>query len=220
MEKKDEQNPDIKSGDEGEVIEPAKFQAVVEELKQSRQERAFYKEGFEGLTAKIEELEGKLTKAPEGELSEEEKQKKLIREVLNENNASSAKANKQAAIDKFIADNKEFHVDNDPTGLKKQAFLDKLSFFNLDSLDGDKFVSAVKDAYRLAGGSDSTTQSPRDIQNPYSITPTNGTQLPPKKDEEFSDEEKKVMERTGISPERFKTMKEKNPDFIAGLFRR
>ena len=192
--------------------EPATLDAVVAELKEIRKERAFYKEAFESMMKKPEE-----TPAPEQKPEPTEVEKTVL-SVLQQQEAARVKAMKQATLERFFTENKEYHPDNDPTGLKRQALVNKLAMFNTDGiLTESQFLSVITDANRLAGGSGSQTKIDKDI-NPYSVTPT--SQSPggqPTKDSDLSDVEKAMLQRTGYSVEKYRTLKEKNPDFVKQL---
>lgn len=190
------------------VPEPATLEAVVAELKEIRKERAFYKEAFEGMLSKKEEI-------PEQKPVEPTEIEKTVLSVLQQQEAARVKAMKQAALERFISENKEYHPDNDITGLKRKALMEKVARFNTDGiLDEQSFTSVIKDAHRLAGGSDSSPKTSKDV-NPYSVTPTSqtpeGNRTP---ESELTDKEKKLLERTGYSVEKYLKLKKEKPEFI------
>lgn len=142
----------------------------------------------------------------------------VVKQVLSEEKVSKAKTNKQVAFEKFITDNKEFHPDNDITGLKLKALENKIARFNTDGItETEDFYSVFKEANILLGGIDSQTKTSREVQNPYSSTPQ--TKITPQKnlDGELSPKEKALVDRGSATKEQILKMRETKPAFLAQL---
>lgn len=200
-EKEDESDADVKA-------------ALIEELKELRKERAIYKEIAEG---KLAEEKKPVEKIPE----EEEKIISTVKKVLDEEKSGMVKANKQAAINKYITENKEFHPENDSLGLKRDALLNKLNLFNTSSLSTvDEFYSVIRDAHRLLVGFDKQPDTEGKNKNPYSDSPTPKPQPQPVAENGLTQEEKKLIETSGWTVEKYLKTKEKHGDMIAGLLSR
>lgn len=203
-----------KAEDTAQIEEPATLAGVVEELKETRKERALYKEVLDGLLAQQSKPEVPETPTTETEVE------KAVRLALEQREASRTKDLKQSVLGKFIAEHKEYNAENDPTGLKRQALTNKLNLFNTDGIASESdYLTVIRDAHRLAGGSDTTPQTSKDIPNPYSSTPTTPSSVVPTKGDELDDAEKAVIAKVGMTPERFKELKAKNPDFIKQIMK-
>lgn len=180
--------------------------ALVEELKQERKKK---QELAEELARKNN------PPAPAPEPSQIEKE---VEAVLAKKEASKAQANKSAAFEKFISLNKEFHPENDPTGLKRQALETKFNRFNLQGVIEERdFFDAIKDAHRLLGGTDTPPVISKEIPNPYSTTPTPTPTPTPAPDGDLTPKEKKLMEKSGWTKEKLLKLKADKPDYLESL---
>lgn len=154
---------------------------------------------------------------PNKVLTEEEKIEALLDRKLADRLASDAQANKKAAFEKFITDNKEFHPDNDPTGLKRDALQKKFNQFNTDGLTKvEEFIAVIGDAKTLLLGNDSQ-QSASKNNNSYSQSPTPRGNPPAKKDEVLTPRELKLAEQTGRTKEQILKLKTKHPELVQNL---
>lgn len=186
---------------------------LVEEIKTDRTKRQDLVEEIKGLK---EEPKTPVVETPETDVATQ------VNKVLAERDASRAKANKKAALEEFVAGNKEFHPENDPTGLKREALEKELGGFNLDGVVEVKdFVSVIGKAKALLSGIDTAAQTPpeKEIKNPYSSTPQTPITPEPVEDKNISPTEKKVMEQAGMTSEKFLELKEKMPAYINKLVR-
>lgn len=184
---------------------------LVEELKESRLKLAT----AENL------LKANAEKKPEGEtkpLTDDEKLDLAITKKLAEKSASDAQANKKAAFEKFVTENKEFHPDNDPTGLRRDALQKKVNQFNTEGLQTvEQFLSVIGDAKKLLLGSDTEV---------YTSTRKNLDSFPtPKPDpagrqpEVLNPKELKLAAMPGNTKEKILKLKAKNPDYLAELLK-
>lgn len=147
---------------------------------------------------------------------EDEKIAAAIAKVLSQKEEDRAKANRKAAFDKFVAENKEYHPDNDPSGLKRTALEKELAQFNTNGIvETDDFVKVIGKANALLRGTDTPRQANTD--NPYSSTPSNPAPPAPGPDKDLSEQEKKLIDRNGWTKEKYMSLKAKMPDFIEGL---
>jgi len=181
---------------------------LIEQLKTEREAKNIYKEQLE----KKDE-----PKVPE----EDSKIVEVVRSVLNEDKVAKAKANKTAAFEKFVTENKDFHPDNDPTGLKREALKNAFNRFNTEGMFSvEEFVSVVRDAYRLLGGNDTNPETLMGEKNPYSstiISPKAPTTIV---DEDLTSVEKKFLEKNpSWTKERLLKVKSRNPEVLEDLFK-
>lgn len=149
--------------------------------------------------------------------TDEEKLEALLDQKLKEREALNAKANKTAAFEKFVTENKEFDSENDPTGLKRKALQDKFNQFNTEGLSKvEEFISVIGDAKKLLPGNDSQVDTTRET-NLYS-NPGKTNNLPPRKpNDELSPKELKLIAQSGTTKERIMKLKATNPEFLEGL---
>jgi len=209
--KLDEQGNPIPKVTEHKDDEVAKVNAqLVEELKEERVKIAL----LEGILKEKETVIEKQPKAPE---TDEEKLEALLDKKIKERDALNAKANKTAAFEKFITENKEFHPDNDPLGLKRKALQQKLDQFNTDKLTTvEEFSAVIGDAKSLLGGNDNHVDTTKG-QNPYSNPPRSNPNPNGRKDDELSPKEMKLIQTTGKTKEQILKLKAKNPEFLAQI---
>ncbi len=154
---------------------------------------------------------------PNKVLTDEEKLELLLDKKLKEKEALSAQANKTAAFEKFVTENKEFNPENDPTGIKRGALQQKFNQFNTDGLSKvEEFIAVIGDAKTLLLGNDTPADTTRDkilYSNPgkIHIDPTG------KKDIGLTPKELKLAQTTGKTKEQILKLKLNNPEFLEGL---
>lgn len=189
---------------------------VVGELKEDREKRRLLTEENEVLKQALEQA----TKANLATNLPDDLAKVVeaaVEQKLSQRDASSAQSNKIAAVEKFVAENKAFHPENDTTGKLREALENKLKQFNTQGLySSEDFYTVIKDAASLLGVN-TTPQPSSEIPNPYSsmsrspITPTAADTT------DISPLEKKLIERNGMTKESFLNLKAKNPAYINNL---
>lgn len=185
---------------------------LVEQIKDFRLQNATMKDVIE---------KGKET-PPETpkELTEDDKIALKVKEALQAEKSSNAQANKKAAFEKFVADNKEFHPDNDQTGLKRDALQKKFNLFNTDGLVTiEEFYSVIGDAKKLLLGNDTPKEPSEEVKSPHSSTPTPKSHPNGKPDDVLTPEELKLAETTGRTKEQIIKLKAKHPDLVDDLSR-
>ena len=184
---------------------------LVEEIKDLRLKLGI----TEGLLK--EKSEKKPEVDPNKVLTDDEKLEALLDKKIKERDASNAQANKKAAFEKFIIDNKEFSPENDPTGLKRDALQKKVNQFNTEGLTKlEEFLSVIGDAKTLLLGNDSPVDTTKD-KNPYSNPGKNQPNPDGKKEDILTPKELKLAQTTGKTKEQILKLKIKNPEYLAGL---
>lgn len=187
---------------------------LVEEIKGDRKKRQGLEEDIVTLQTTIKKSVKAATSNPE-----DERIQSVVAEVLKTNDASKAKQNKTIAFEKFVTENKEFHPDNDPTGLKREALERKLKTFNTDGLtEIEDFTKVIGDAKTLLG-QDTSSQTPTDeeVKNPYSSTSKNTSSPTEALDKDLDPKEQKLIKQAGFTKESYLALKVKQPAFINGL---
>jgi len=181
---------------------------VVEEIKSMRVSNRELKEENVELS-KPKEV------TPETKDPDTEKVSAVVKAVLEEEKASRAKSNQVTALEKFIAEHKEFTVDNDPTGLKRDALVRKLKIFNTQGLEStEDFYSVIEDANRLLGNVD-TKPKTDDVIDTSTPTPDQTPNTVVSK--VLTPQEKKLIDRIGWTEDKFLKTKAKRPDYVADL---
>lgn len=192
-----------------EQLEKDKVSLVGEskDLRTSRQEK----------DVEIQILKDQLEEKSEKDNPENKDMDSAIEKALIRREADKAKTNKVTALDQFISSNKEYSEENDPTGLKKEALEKEFNSFNLSDLtEVSQFDAILKKANTLLGRGDTTTSPDEEEEN----SPTPGSTEQPKaeiKEGDVTEEEQKLIERSGMTVERFLKLKESDPTFIESL---
>lgn len=202
------------NGDETITSEEAKklkdaLTNTVEELKELRKKNKELSEKIAPVTPP-EKIDDESTKIVE-----------VVKKVLKEEKMSSVKTDKQVALEKFIAEHKEFHPDNDASGLKREALEKKLNRFNTDDIiDVNEYYEVIEEAYTLLGKNDNNQNTSKEIKNPYSSTVI--SRMTPKKTEvnELTPKEQKLVDRGATTKEYILKLREKNPSYLASLLQR
>jgi DNA-binding phage protein len=155
---------------------------------------------------------------PNKVLTDEEKLEALLDKKLKEKAALDAKANKIAAFEKFIRENKEFDPGNDPTGLKRDALQKKFNQFNTDGLSKvEEFLPLIREAKILLLGNDSPVDTTKGDLNPYSNPGKTYNNPPVNKSTELTPKELKLAQQTGKTREQILKLKLSNPEYLEGL---
>lgn len=180
------------------------------ELRKSRQDKE----------TEIELLKEQLKAATDknNENPEEEKIRKAVAAELAKETTAKAEANRKKAFEKFVAENKEYHPDNDPSGLKKQALEKELAGLTSwqSTVEVDDLVTVIGKANAYLRGVDTSRQNDTTVA-PYSSTPNSPTSPVGDDKDGLSPQEKKLIERNGWTKEKFLTLKGKMPDYVANL---
>lgn len=145
---------------------------------------------------------------------EEDKIREAVAKVLSEKEVIKSKDNKKAAFDKFVSANKDYHPENDPTGLKRAALEKEYDTFNSSGVtETEDFMTLIEKANTYLRGTDTARQN----NNQYSSTPSSAT--PPKEtlSSKLSEPEAKLIQRNGWTEEKFLGLKAKMPAFIEDL---
>lgn len=189
---------------------------LVNEIKEDRKAR-------QALKDEVETLKTALTQSVEGNKNpEDDKVKSVVENVLASREASRATNNRKIALEKFVTENKEFHPDNDSTGIMREALERKLSSFNLSGLsEVDDFIKVIGEAKTLLVQKDTGTKSSieTEVKNPYSST-SQSTITPTVKDTTgLTAAEVKLIGQAGFTKEKYLELKSKMPSYINGLLK-
>lgn len=172
--------------------EAAKATGLVEELKELRRKKGLDENGQPIPT----------TQAPDDIVTK-------IREVLNEDKMKAAEGNRTKALQKFYEQNKEFHPDNDVSGLKFRLIEDELKNFKTDGLYSEEdYLKLFNKSKSLVmnGDKDGGTLIQGDASNG-----SGGGAGNPRAAEQsrLISEERKLIEQEGWTEERYLTLKGK-----------
>ena len=142
----------------------------------------------------------------------------VVEQVLNRKNESVAKTNKQVAMESFISANKEFHPENDPTGLKRQALEEKINRFNTSGLfEAKDFYAVIEEASILLGKNDKSQKTFKEEQNPYSSQSFATTQPKSIPSNELTQKEQRLVDLGKTTKEKLLKIKASQPGFYDSL---
>jgi hypothetical protein len=187
----------------------AKLANAGSELSTMRQSKAEIEGERDALKVKLQSLE---QPTPATDAAE------VVKQALEARDREDAQRSKASAETAFKNSHKEFHPDNDPGGLKFEAYKAYLKKFSDSGLKSEKdFSTLYEDAYVLMNKG----QSPKDERiTPSPHVPLNPSN-PPREisSDKLTYEEKRVVERLGWTEDKFLKMKETRPDYIKSLFK-
>jgi hypothetical protein len=210
-------NPDANIDTKGGEVTPEEvnelktnLKNVVEELKELRKKNK-------------ELADASIITPPDKEPEEDETTKivKVFNELRKQEKEIEAKTNRQVAFEKFIAEHKEFHPDNDITGLKRQALEEKMNRFNTSDVTeiGD-FYSVIEEASILLKKNDNSSNTSKEINNPYSSSSFPKVAPSVLKTSKLSAKEQKLVDSGQVTEERLLKLRETQPSFLRQLLER
>ena len=172
---------------------------VVDELKEERRKRR--------------EAEEKLNPSkPIDEVSEK------VRVALMEDKKKQAELNRVKALEKFQEENKEFHPDNDPGGLKMALLQKELNGLKTDdAVLAEDFLSLLDKAKRLIPTI--APETPVTIV-PIASTPTTATPPRVRVESKLTPKEQQAAQSVGWTEEKFLKIKTAQPRFVEQLLSR
>lgn len=134
----------------------------------------------------------------------------LIEQALTEKETARRKAELESAIAEFKNSKSEFQTD--AAGIVFGKFTEHLKKFNLSDLSSkDEAKARLEEIYRFVNFKENDNSNVD-----YEGTPQGGS-VPAVKDGQIKADVKSAMEFSGVSPERFKQLKEKYPDQFNSL---
>jgi len=145
---RDDQNLNSGGADDTSNIEstPEELKAQIAELEKSRSDDSLlYKKNEEGLVAQIKELRAKVR-----EEKPDDPVTATVKKLFFEERQKEIAVNREVALNEFWSRHKEFHPDNDPTGLKRVALESALKRLNTsESFAKEQILSDFEDALKL-----------------------------------------------------------------------
>lgn len=142
---------------------------------------------------------------------------KAVADELARIKSKEAEDNSKKAFEQFIIENNIYSEDNDPAGLKAEALRKQLGRFNTTGIHSvEDFKSVIKDADKLLRQGDDNPVKTVDNPDDASL-PTTGDGATPLKTTKLSDAEKRLLERSNMTEERFLELKQKQPGMIKDL---
>ena len=171
-----------------------------------------------GMTEQIKDLRKKLQEAllvkpAEQPPTNESDVEKAVRQVLEKNRKGEAERNRIDALNRFWISHKEFHPDNDITGLKNEALMASLKRLNTTgNYSTEAILKDFEDAHRLMSNNQST-QAKSDLNKIASTTSTPGSPTTTE-GSKLSPEQEKLRKEKGWTEEKYLKMKAKYPQVI------
>lgn len=145
----------------------------------------------------------------------EAKARQIVKSILDEEKSTKIEMTRSEFEAKFKSSNPEFLPENDPAGIKFQAFKQVLSRFNTQNLNDEQSLATVYgDAYTLMTG---TKQKPKSESSPYAFSPVSGGGIQVTTDGDLSSKEAKLLESSGWTKEKYLKLKTNQPQFVNQL---
>lgn len=145
----------------------------------------------------------------------EQKAREIVKSILDEEKSTKIEMTRSEFEAKFKTSNPEFLPENDPAGIKFEAFKKVLGRFNTQNLNDEESLAAVYgDAYTLMTG---TKQKPVSSSSPYAFSPVSGGGIKEAADGDLSPKEEKLIESSGWTKEKYLKLKTKQPQFVSQL---
>lgn len=143
-----------------------------------------------------------------------------VKEILQKDRQKEAEANRGKALNKFFEQNKEFHPENDPAGLKFRLIEDELNNFKQDNLYSETdFLTLFNKARNLAMANDEADGG-TSLKDDGS-TPAGGGAGKPRatNQSQLSPAERKLIDQQGWTEDRYLRLKAKPgmADYISRL---
>jgi len=187
---------------------------TVEELKKLRIKRASAEP-----VAITEEPEIDILDTNGGGIDEKTAQQ-LIDEALNARDVKGVAERRAAMLEQFRSSKVEIKIENDPAGIKFDAFRQKLSRFNIGETASDEdYLSALEDAYRLMTNAtpskDGIVPAPQ-VEEPVAA-PSEPTIV---KDDQLTSQEKRMIDTTlGGDTAMYLRQKAARPAYVASMLK-
>lgn len=183
-------------------------ETLVNEVKELRSKKQLTEQERDDLATKIEEL--KKVNVP-GEKPQVDVAQ-TVEDALIKRDEQSRLRNKEKAMIRFISEHPELSPSNDEAGIKKSAFDNKLSIFNMNGLnDVEEFISIFSSAYALLGKAEVIVEDDQKIVTPPITPPQPGSEDPDKlqpKELEY------IKNNLGGNIDRYKELKKSQPKAI------
>lgn len=192
----------------------AMIEAQKAALAQAEQDKTATVGELKDLRIKKQELEAQLqsaqTKAEDIQPTDTEA---AVNAVLQRQRQEEAKQNRAKAIEAFRQSTPEFSPASDEAGIKFSAFEREAAKFNFDGLHSvEEFKDRLKEVHEFMNRGQSTRD---DRMNVHRGTTENIDSDPPTQEGVLDAREKRLLEMTGWTKERYLRLKEKQPDYVA-----
>lgn len=166
------------------------------------------KEQFDNLLAELKDLRTKREGQGESTVDVDKK----IADALSAKEKEESGKNWDKALESFLKTHKEFHPDNDPSGIKKAALDRELKVLNRDGLTSVEELTSLLDKARIL-----VTANIAPVVDPVHLDPSlpRNDNAPVGSDvNKLSPKELRVIEQIGWTPERYLKLKAKDPVFV------
>ena len=145
----------------------------------------------------------------------EAKAREIVKSILDEEKSTKIEMTRSQFEANFKTSNPEFLPENDPAGIKFEAFKKVLGRFNTQNLNDEESLATVYgDAYTLMTG---TKPKSKQGSSPYAFSPVSGGGVQVTTDGELSPKEQKLLESSGWTKEKYLKLKTNQPQFVNQL---
>lgn len=166
------------------------------------------------LVSEIKELRAKKDPSIDATLVED-KAKEIVNKILSEESGKKSANERVVAEEEFKQKFKEFHPDNDPSGIKYTAFQKSLQRINLSGLKtSDEYKEAFEDAYLVMNKQSIKNGS---YSNQSDFNPEMGGNIRSVDADNLSPKEMKLIKQQGMDKAQYIKMRDKRPAYVREL---
>lgn len=149
---------------------------------------------------------------------------KEVANVLAKRDQDRLKKNQTRALSLFWEKHKEFHPDNDSSGIKTEAIKSALNRLNTEgNIEIDDILDDLETARKLVPGIKDSPNDGKNQRNPYDSdnrNPSGGDALESETDDKvMSNVERKLAQEKGWSDEKYLKLRSNHPKMVADLLR-
>lgn len=149
---------------------------------------------------------------------------KEVANVLAKRDQDRMKKNQVKALGQFWEKYKEFHPDNDSSGVKTEALKSALNRLNTEgNIEVDDILDDLETARKLVPGIKNSPDDGNNPRNPYNSdnrNPSGGDPSESKNDDQvMSNVERKLAQEKGWSDEKYLKLRSNHPKMLADLLR-
>ena len=163
-----------------------------------------------GLVDELKELRKKRESVPVDDVDSK------VRTILAEKEKQDATKNKDKALELFQEKNKEFHPDNDATGVKLGLLLSQVPSFNTSGfVSVEDFFKVYQKAKKLLENDKREAEG----ANPDAAEPISSNEPPSTDPNRLTPKEQRLIQSIGWTPERYLKNKSKDPAFVEQMLK-
>jgi len=197
---------------DGQALTPEQIQENINKLEEENKRLATER----GNTVEELKVERKLRQEAEDKLKPKDDVSVKIQEALEEERKRGAGLNRLTALKKFQEKNKEFHPENDASGLKVAALEREFGSFNTSELSSEEEFESYYEKASILLSKKGTMKESETIK-PDLDTSKNTQQPKERVDSKLDAKEQQLLKELGWTEERYLKVKASQPRFVSEL---